>query len=305
MTAKIAAFVDQKDHHAVQAWSWGVEAQVFKLSSQDEILDALHQVVEQRIKVVAVQGSDAFLALVLTCWSRHFVGQEHPVRFFPLPVPHVECLVATQLGKNENLERRVKKLVKKAKKNALQDLDSQRISAMRVSNSVEDGATYAFSLALGWFYDLWLASKKGGFSGAAKLATMGVDAAKRIRDARAGVASQSGESSEQVLVMKDRTEAGTAPFGLLCSSLESTLFDIHLSGGESMDLLQVDDEKQALAVMARSKAPLTVLKGSHGARVKTLHIDGLTRCVVDGQEVEMKPAGILSVSQGSSFELLY
>lgn len=323
-SSKIAVLVDARDDLSRRAWSWGhVASDVREIASHEQLFEALRDFsTGGSVEVIAIQGKDRFLGEVMTAWHRDFGGGlERPLDFYPLPVDSVGCEVAASLADPRSLEKRIDVLIKKSQQGAsrrARGFERLQVETLWVSSSLEDGGQYAFNMATGWFYDLWLATRKRGVSGLMQLARMGGDVARKLSSSREeedGVrqsrtlsfeeadASQPSSLSSGVM-MRDRQEVSSLPFGLLCGALPVTSFGVALSREGGARQVSVSEEAEAVSVMARARAPLKLLKGEAGERFEALHFEGLSEFMLDDQALAMEHEGMLYVRPGEPIWLV-
>lgn len=310
-SSKIAVLVDERDDVARRAWSWGHVAQaVHSIETHEQLLEALHACVQSSdVETIAVQGKDHFLGSVMTAWQRHFAGSlDTPLDFYPLPIDGSGCQVAAILGDSQSLERRINALLKRSPQTSSRRgkaLERVQVETLWVSNSLDDGGRYAFNMATGWFYELWLATRRRGVAGLMQLAKMGGEVARQLsvtHDASEDSLRElsAGEDARQAGVwMRDRQEVASLPFGLLCGALPTTSFGVALSKEGGARQLSVHEEGQAVAAMARARAPLKVLKGEAGVRFDALHFEGLSHYMLDDRALVMEDEGMLYVRPGA------
>lgn len=286
---ELVVMIDGEDEEAQRAWSWGHEAISRMVSTQADMMTTLGGWLEQGHEVLAVQGSDAFLGRVLTCLLRHYQGGSTDLKVFALPATRSRSQVAVWLGEGASMEKRARYLLKASKKGKLK---RAHVATLRLSDSVDAAPRYGFNFATGLFYELELIRRRGGVSGATQLASLGVDAAQRARKDSEPMQVSSGVMS------RDRREVTPVPRGLLCGALPRALFDIALSHKGGARMVSVEREADALALMARGKAPIATLRGEAGEAFGVLHLDKLERYVFDGEDRVVGPQSITQLSPG-------
>ena len=279
---------------ASAAWGWGREALSLKISSRHDLISALARARQQGSTLALVQGDDAFLARVLAERERQGAAE---VRLAPLPVTEERSRVAQALNPKSSLKRRARELLKAHEKGQLK---ISYLDTLKLSNSAHEAPEYGFTFAAGLFYDLWLARHQGGLVGAARLGRLGAEAWR-------GAASQEEqeERSWSVAVMaRDRQRVEPMARGLLCGALQRAPFQIALSEGGGARLLTVESEAQILALIARARAPVSLLRGEAGERFEVLHLDRLERYVFDGVDVQLERDAIVQITPGPRVALI-
>ncbi len=284
-----AVIMDGEDDEATNAWRWGHEADARSVSTRAQMIAALGEWIEQGREVLAVQGGDAFLGEVLTCVMRHYSGASGSLRLFALPATRERSQVAALLGDGSTMEKRARYLLKSFKKGRL---GRTQISTLRLSNSTDEAPRYGFNFAAGLFYELELIRRRGGVSGATQLASLGVEAAQRARGHDADAHSMAG------VVARERRDVRPISRGVLCGALPRGLFDISLSHKGGARMLEVEREADALALMARAKAPVAALRGEAGEPFGVIHLDRLEHYSLDGRDGEVTAGSIVQLTPG-------
>ena len=289
------ALIDALDEVASAAWSWGREALSLKISSRHDLISALARARQEGSTLALVQGDDAFLARVLAERERQGASE---VQLAPLPVTEERSRVAQALDPKSSLKRRARALLKAHERGQLK---TSYLDTLKLSNSAHEAPEYGFTFAAGLFYDLWLARHQGGLVGAARLGRLGAEAWRSATSQE----EQEDERSWSVAVMaRDRQRVGPMARGLLCGALQRAPFQIALSEAGGARLLTVESEAQILALIARARAPVSLLRGEAGERFEVLHLDRLERYVFDGVDVQLERDAIVQITPGPRVALI-